>query len=178
MGDEAFAPLTLNSLHHVLLQDGPEAFLERHDAPFLVGPPSPGANEDWSFKTRSMRTIRAIGGDSPALLDMGFLALAITKRIEGPFMDTVLLGRSQTNDIVLPAGGISKLHARLKRGDDYTINLFDAGSSNGTFVGNQQLQPDKGHLVQPGDVVSFGDHAFILFSPHGLLDILKRLTDA
>lgn len=169
---------TLAQLLTVLMRMGRETFLKNHDHAFLVGSPPVNSAEDWSFRTGSLRTVRTGSGESLTLLEEGYLAIAVKKRIEGAFMDTVLLGRAKTNDIVLSDESISKLHARLKPGEGYTLTVYDAGSSNGTFVGDHKLEPDKGEQAAPGDLLHFGDHAFFIFEPRGLLDILVRLKDA
>jgi hypothetical protein len=176
--DDVFLPPTLAQLLTVLLRDGRERFVAEHDTPFLVGPPPKDAGDDWSFRTGSLRTVRAGSGSTLTLLEEGYLAIAVKKRRTGAFMDTVLLGRAKTNDIMLPSESISKLHARMKLGDGHSITLFDAGSSNGTFVGDEQLEPDKGRAVAPGEILTFGDLSFHIFEPQGLLDILVRLKDA
>jgi len=52
--------------------------------------------------------------------------------------ETVCLGRSEGNDVVILDGRVSREHARIHVGDDL-ITLTDLGSSNGTYVNNVQV---------------------------------------
>ena len=64
--------------------------------------------------------------------------------------EVVLIGRSETCDLVLPERQISRQHARLRRQDDgYYIE--DLGSKNGTFLNGQPLPPFVPHRLKDGD---------------------------
>jgi pSer/pThr/pTyr-binding forkhead associated (FHA) protein len=72
----------------------------------------------------------------------------------------IILGRAVTSDIVILDPRVSKTHALFEEeGGDW--ELSDAGSRNGTWVGNLRLEP-KGEpaAVKLGDVLSFGHCAF------------------
>jgi hypothetical protein len=104
---------------------------------------------------------RTIATKDPFSLDSPTLALAIRKvRPMFPFMIT--LGRTTNNDMVLPDITISKFHAYFRvNGEE--VDLTDAGSRNGSYVGDQKLVPNgtPTRLV-PGSVVRFGPHSFEL----------------
>lgn len=51
--------------------------------------------------------------------------------------------------------GVSRLHATLKIRDEL-FYVEDLGSSNGTRVNNNKIQPLADHLVQNGDVIALG----------------------
>ncbi len=65
------------------------------------------------------------------------------------------IGRSQGNDIVLDAPGVSRQHARLERTTG-GWQILDTGSSNGTFVKSSQLLPNIPEPLEPGQVVRLG----------------------
>ncbi|GIK55930.1 MAG: protein kinase [Chloroflexi bacterium] len=65
------------------------------------------------------------------------------------------IGRSQGNDIVLDAAGVSRQHARLERTTG-GWQILDTGSSNGTFVKTSQLLPNIPEPLEPGQVVRVG----------------------
>ena len=62
------------------------------------------------------------------------------------------LGSLATNEIVLPASGVSRVHARLTFADG-TLEVEDLASKNGTFLGRSRIQQAR---VVPGQVVRFG----------------------
>ncbi len=49
---------------------------------------------------------------------------------------------------------ISRRHARVSRGSDQQLQIEDLGSSNGTFVNNEQI--DSPRTLKVGDVISVG----------------------
>jgi DNA-binding NtrC family response regulator len=56
------------------------------------------------------------------------------------------IGRSPTNDIVLDAAGISRIHACIKQQQNRFF-LIDDRSTNGTFIGDQRI---RRHLLSNG----------------------------
>lgn len=52
--------------------------------------------------------------------------------------------------------GVSRLHAAFFRGDDDTLYLVDAGSSNGTFLNGHQLPANEASPVNNGDEITLG----------------------
>jgi hypothetical protein len=66
--------------------------------------------------------------------------------------ETVSIGRTGENGIVLPDPNVSRLHARVeKRGDRYYV--VDQGSTNGTWVNEKRV--DEARLSE-GDVIRVG----------------------
>lgn len=75
------------------------------------------------------------------------------------------VGRVSEGQVILPdidltpydaySQGVSRLHTTIKKiGEEVFVE--DLGSSNGTRVNNQRLQPHQNHPVNHGDVVSLG----------------------
>ncbi|MGD9368063.1 MAG: sigma 54-interacting transcriptional regulator [Desulfobacteraceae bacterium] len=60
--------------------------------------------------------------------------------------DKTLIGRSPTNDIVLDAAGISRIHACIEQQRNRFF-LIDDRSTNGTFIGDQRI---RRHLLTDG----------------------------
>jgi hypothetical protein len=67
--------------------------------------------------------------------------------------DTVSIGRGRSCDLRLPGGDASRRHAEIAGGPD-GFTITDLGSTNGTFVNNEQIQK---HALQPGDRIEIGN---------------------
>jgi FHA domain len=134
----------------------------------LVGPPQNKNQDEWSYRTNASRSI-PIGDKGPrALFEEDYAVYPLRKRKPGPFADTVLIGRTSTNDVVIADTGISKLHARIKRKGDGTFMIEDAQSSNGTFLRGQRLLPDLPKPLRAGDTLAFGPRSFHVFDAAGI----------
>jgi len=87
------------------------------------------------------------------------------RKTQTAFPTMITVGRTANNDIHLEDPSVSRFHAffEVKQG---VVELGDAGSSEGTRVAGQRLEP-KGALVvvAPGTTVAFGNSEFILLSP-------------
>ena len=64
--------------------------------------------------------------------------------------DSLIIGREEDCDIVLPSRQISRNHARIRRSGGQHI-LEDLGSKNGTFVNGQELT--EPYTLQDGDEI-------------------------
>ncbi len=78
--------------------------------------------------------------------------------------DTVRVGRSQDNDLVLDQHSVSRFHATFTAGDGF-VTLSDAGSRNQTRIDGEQISGPT--QVTPGNIVSFGDVMVGLALPDG-----------
>ena len=72
-----------------------------------------------------------------------------------PSRGLVNLGRSDQSDIVLDDRTASRSHAVLHIAD--RVMLSDAGSANGTFVGEERLLPGSARVLLPGQSFQVGD---------------------
>ena len=67
----------------------------------------------------------------------------------------VTIGRASDNAITLGDVGVSSRHARLNWRDD-AWHLTDLGSTNGTWIGARQLEPNAPAPLREGDKVRLG----------------------
>jgi len=65
------------------------------------------------------------------------------------------IGRARECNLVIDSGEVSRLHAQLTR-DHLNLYLEDLGSTNGTLVNGQRLEPGAPHRLRAGDVIHFG----------------------
>ena len=63
--------------------------------------------------------------------------------------------REGDNDIVIPDSYCSGRHADLEAGDG-AFTITDIGSTNGTFVSGEKIEPNQGREVAPGDEITIG----------------------
>ena len=68
----------------------------------------------------------------------------------------VSIGRAPDNTLILNDARVSSHHAEI-RPDGPFYSLVDLGSTNGTFVNDQQVSAQSPHRLQSGDRVRFGD---------------------
>ena len=80
--------------------------------------------------------------------------------------DTVRVGRSPDNDLVLDQHSVSRFHATLTAGDGF-VTLSDTGSRNQTRIDGEQIGGPT--PVRPGSILSFGDVMVELALPDGAL---------
>ncbi len=52
--------------------------------------------------------------------------------------------------------GVSRRHAALRHGDEHTLDLWDLGSSNGTFLNGQRLSAHRPYRLRDGDEIRLG----------------------
>ena len=97
-------------------------------------------------------------------------------KVQETFPSMIMLGRTLNNDIVVGDTSISKFHAFFRVGPA-TIEVADAGSRNGTFVGDQQLEPKQMQRLRPGDRVRFARLAFQLLDAPSCWDWLVKARD-
>jgi hypothetical protein len=147
---------------------GADVFLVTYPYPVLVhrfaGAASSAPAED-RFRTdlhrRPARMSVVDGGPG----DLTVAVHELKKRPGNPYEDTIMLGRAASNDIVLPYTDLSKLHAYFGRSADGSWFVADAGSSNGTWLGETQLAPNVPEALAARSELAFGENVFEAFLP-------------
>lgn len=67
------------------------------------------------------------------------------------------VGRANACNIRFNSPNVSSLHAEIIVADDGKIYINDTNSTNGTYVGNERLQPGQEREVRRGDLIRFAD---------------------
>lgn len=69
----------------------------------------------------------------------------------------ITVGKAQAySDMVLGDPSISRVHARIYKGENGCIEIRDLNSTNGTWINGVRLEPNEKRRVQRGDEVRFG----------------------
>lgn len=69
--------------------------------------------------------------------------------------DKATIGRVDDNKFTIPEPSVSSHHCEVfAKGDDIVVK--DLGSTNGSFVNESQLSPDKETSLRPGQVLRLG----------------------
>lgn len=115
----------------------------------------------------SSRRERASTGEQPAAADESqefrlIIATPGHDSTEVPLTEsTITLGRDPDNDILLPADGVSRYHARLQQlGPGWSI--VDLGGVNGTLVNDRRIQVGDATSLMVGDEVEIGPYRLTL----------------
>lgn len=166
-------PWPIGTLIDAVGRASPEALAEALGGWVLVGSDFSGEDDQWNFRTLSVRTVRdqTESGEMLLLRD-NFIVLPLRKAGRS-FQDTILVGRASSNDVCVRHLSVSKLHARIRRRED-GLEISDAGSSNGTRVRGAATRPDEWVAVASGDLVCFGSCPFHALEPTHLGRLLQR----
>lgn len=112
------------------------------------------------------------GGPPPSLERERALVFAVRK-ITKAFPSMITIGRTSNHDIVISDVLVSKFHAFI-RVVDGRFELLDAGSSNGTWLGEQRLRKRDPQALAFGDTVRFGRLKFHFLDAGGCWDKLRQ----
>jgi hypothetical protein len=73
-----------------------------------------------------------------------------------PSLEVVRLGRGVDNDVVLASSHVSRYHAQLRWVESSWL-VYDLDSTNGTWIGEDRLQPGQARALRPGSQLRLGD---------------------
>lgn len=91
---------------------------------------------------------------SPAVAPSAYLIFENRHQRGAIVGQRVNIGRSQSNEIVIEAESISRLHAQIYKNRDGGFSIADMDSLNGTFVNGERINGTE--PVGLGDVITFG----------------------
>ncbi len=100
------------------------------------------------------------------------VVLPIIQREESMW-EYVTVGRASTADIVIDDPAISNVHAHFEIDlSDNSVSVQDVGSSNGTHINRNRLQPHTPALLHSGDCVRFGQSIFYFVQSSTLKELV------
>ncbi len=113
----------------------------------LVDPKQQIKDVDQSSETAIAPALNIPGTPNQSISNPGWRLVARTGTLIGneyeiPATGRVVIGRSQSCDIVLPSNHVSRQHAELLFRDG-CLHVLDLGSSNGTFVNRKRITESR-----------------------------------
>ena len=72
------------------------------------------------------------------------------------------VGRARECDFVIDSPDVSRLHAQFDF-DHQQVYITDLGSTNGTYLNNHPLEPNRQTKLRAGDEINVGNVAHLLF---------------
>lgn len=157
-----------------------QAYLERFPDPILVRrseqqslAPRDEYSSTQKMKRDPVTNELRIEHRPPSPVDQ---VLPISKTERNSFASKVLVGRTETNDLIIAHMTVSKHHAFFSA-DPHSGQMLvtDTGSTNGTRLNGQDLTPRDQRLLQDGDRLAFGDIQLDFYSAGSFYDLLLSL---
>ena len=99
----------------------------------------------------------------------------LCKRPNTPFIDLITLGRTDSNDITVPDRSVSRFQAFFRKRFGRWF-ICDAGSKNGTRVGDRRLEPRTETEILSGQILQFGTVEVSFYTADSLYDALTSGT--
>ncbi len=78
------------------------------------------------------------------------------KKVELVTGDSISVGRTGSNALIIDEPSLSKIHASLTVDNYGALSVADTGSTNGTFINGQRISYGKATLLVAGDRLKFG----------------------
>lgn len=94
-----------------------------------------------------------------------------------PAQGELLVGRAEDAQVRLTGTGVSRRHALLRIGS-FGIRIADLGSSNGTLLRGERLEPQTEHSVSLGESVMLGEFVLTLRPRRGAAALGDERRDA
>lgn len=163
-----------------------EQFVEEFPHPFLVvRHRSDAAASQWSFKTQTLSSSNfAVAefmekeGVTVAPEVMEYEVFEVKKFPGNPWPERISVGRAKNNDIVLSDNSVSKLHGHFVDAGEGELALIDAGSRNGSKVGQDALTPSQPRVVASGESVTFGAATLTFLSSGAMFELIESHVSA
>lgn len=167
------ASLYLKDVVAELRRVGEVVFKSRYRSPMLVvvGKAAELSGANVGFEQTMVATPNEAVEPEFALIDRVF---AVTKAPHAP-RGPVALGRSGTNDIVIPEYSLSKRHCYFEF-EPAGTKITDCGSTNGTIVGDLRIGSGESTLVANGARMAMGRFAFVFHTAAGFHAHVRELN--
>jgi pSer/pThr/pTyr-binding forkhead associated (FHA) protein len=175
--------IQMTELQEALKQDDQDAFVQCYSGAFLLAMGYLKAEE---IKD-AQRSRGGAAQDNPtaafafsqhmrheAATPHPLAGLAFFLRPTGP-LPAVTIGRSADCGITIPDASVSDQHCRIEV-TPQGVQVIDPGSTNGTSLNLEWLEPSVPRVVADQDILSVGRYSFQLLSAQTLYQELKFLA--
>jgi FHA domain len=105
---------------------------------------------------------------TPEPFEMEIYPLA--KKPGASFRDRITIGRTSNNDVVILHSSVSRLHAYVREADGWVV--ADAGSKNGSWLGDEPLEARRETALPPGAILRLGDVQLLFYRSTELFELL------
>jgi len=139
------------------------AMLVRYRARWVAAAPAAAPDDDLS---ETMDVGLSRGRLVEGATEMELYPLA--KQAGTAFPDRITIGRTSNNDVVISEHSVSRFHAYVRQTPGWVV--ADAGSKNGTWIGDTVLLPRREAPLVPGAVVRLGDVRLTFYRSSDLFD--------
>ena len=87
-----------------------------------------------------------------------------------------IIGRAESADLIIRDPSISAHHAEVRIDGRGVATLRDLGSKNGTKINNVRVEAAKSHIIDCGDLLTFGRLSLQFYRPKSLFPLLRLLA--
>ena len=101
------------------------------------------------------------GQDADPVSEPGLQLVSPEGKVYPLNLGVTKVGRARVSHVWLESDKVSRDHAELHR-TDAALELIDLGSTNGTFLNDEQLPANQPRALSVGDELRFGDLSFFI----------------
>ena len=131
-------------------------------------PPAKWTRPKMRSESGATVTAAARASDAPATLILAVVGPGVMTTYPLPARGEITIGRGASARLCIEDASISRIHAIVRAGDTATVE--DAGSKNGTRVGNHALAPGERKALRIGDTLELGSVVIVMLGSAPCLD--------
>lgn len=155
-----------------------KTFVQHHAGAFLLHHGPIGRLKKWGNQATVATEGSGTSPDRPFNPKSDFLVFEVKLRETSDAEDTIWLGRSESNDVVIDDSSVSAVHAFIRTSDGGGYFLQDMNSTNGSYVDDERVasQGDGSPAgLRTGARVVFGSVSMTFLHASDFRNLVKRL---
>ena len=155
-----------------------DEFIQKYNHPFLIqyseSSSSEQASKKMTFSTISVKNlddlIKQASSMSKKVIEQAF---PIAKSDRNPFAGKITVGRTNNHDLIIQDASISKFQGYFETENKIQFTFVDKGSTNGTTVNGEKLEPSVPRFLKDRDLIVFSTVKFTYYSPRAAYEAFK-----